>query len=127
MATILDSTQVRRSAHASSHSDAAVHGYLFISAVTNDHDGVASAAGDAAAVDAAAELNPRAKESKLQRLPSGKKFYSEVNRVSEVSCKKSSEIETFYFISTKMSVESDVHINLREAQPDSAEKLDICP
>jgi hypothetical protein len=32
-------------------------------AVTSDHDGVASAAGDAAAVDAAAELNPGAKES----------------------------------------------------------------
>ena len=33
---------------------------------TNDHDGVASAAGDAAAADAAVELNPGAKEPKLQ-------------------------------------------------------------
>jgi hypothetical protein len=39
-------------------------------AVTNDHAGVASAAGDAAAVDAAAELNTGAKEPKLQCLPS---------------------------------------------------------
>ena len=41
-------------------------------AVTNDHDGVASAAGDAAAVDAASELNLDAKEPKLQCLPSGR-------------------------------------------------------
>jgi hypothetical protein len=36
------------------------------------HDGVASVAGDAAAVDAATELNPGAKEPKLQCLPSGR-------------------------------------------------------
>ena len=41
-------------------------------AVTTDHDGVAIAAGDAAAVVAAAELNPEAKEPELQCLPSGR-------------------------------------------------------
>ena len=40
--------------------------------VTSDHDGVAIAAGDAAAVVAAAELNPEAKEPELQCLPSGR-------------------------------------------------------
>ena len=40
--------------------------------VTNDHDGVAIAAGDAAVVDAAAELNTGAKKPKLQCPPSGR-------------------------------------------------------
>ena len=40
--------------------------------VTSDHDGVAIAAGDAAAVVAAAGLNPEAKEPELQCLPTGR-------------------------------------------------------
>jgi hypothetical protein len=40
--------------------------------VDNDHDGVAIAAGDAAAVVAAAGLNPEAKEPELQCLPTGR-------------------------------------------------------
>ena len=40
--------------------------------VTNDHDGVAIAAGDAAAVIAAAEPDLEAKEPQLQCLPAGR-------------------------------------------------------
>ena len=41
-------------------------------AVTDDHDDVASVACDATAVDAASQLHLGTKEPKLQRLPSGR-------------------------------------------------------